>query len=191
VLRNYAPIQYLQNGVITQSFPLHYIATSTILAGNNVEPDADVPDLDYSIEATGEVILEAANTIHLQEGFRAKEGCNFRAFTAQQSVSIPCPPFYNNPVAARLTAATKSFGHASLKVTPNPTHSIITLSYGNNAVVADKVQVRDVLGKLVFEKSNFNSASDVISIGDCPNGVYAVTVTTAGMPVSVKLVLSK
>lgn len=194
VLRNYAPIQYLQNGIITQNIPLHYIATETILAGNNVATDSDVPDFDYSIEATGNVTLEAGNTVHLKEGFRAKAGSSFRAITAQQSIAIPCPPFAKNVVAARL-ANNKSNnqlqGVLDLQATPNPTQGAIILSYQGKAINAEKIVIRDVLGKIIFEKNQFNSLTDMINLNDEHNGIYMATIFDLGQMQTVKFVLQK
>ncbi|MBL7928430.1 MAG: hypothetical protein JNL47_03000, partial [Bacteroidia bacterium] len=47
VLRNNADVQYVQNGIITQTNPLNYIARQTIEAGHAVDPNTDQPQGNF------------------------------------------------------------------------------------------------------------------------------------------------
>ncbi|MBL0053651.1 MAG: hypothetical protein IPP29_20220 [Bacteroidetes bacterium] len=61
---------------------MHYIATSTILAGATVAAIVDDDDQlpgNYSIEPGGDVQFTAPDLISLRDGFSAKTGCTFKA----------------------------------------------------------------------------------------------------------------
>ena len=192
VLRNGAAFQYLQNGIITQTIPLHYTATNAILAGKDVETDNDVPKNDFSIEATGDVTLEASNTIYLKEGFRAKDGCSFRAFTQPQGFSVACPAFQSGPSPGnRLMNTEKSSGSlATLQALPNPSQQgLIKLSYSGLPINDKKIEVRNAMGKLIYQKNEFMSATDLINLTSEPNGLYLATVYFENRSESVKIIL--
>lgn len=76
VLRNFADVQYLQNGDITQTIPLHYKAMYEIYAGRSVDPDTDVPQQDYIIRSGADVTMQAGTAIYLEDGFTAEYGSN-------------------------------------------------------------------------------------------------------------------
>ncbi len=76
VLRNYNDVQYLQNGDITQTLPLHYKAIREIYAGSNVDPDQDIPKQNYIAQSGSNITLQAGEVIYLKEGFHAMSGSN-------------------------------------------------------------------------------------------------------------------
>lgn len=187
VLRNLAPIQYLQNGNITQSTALHYTATQDIFAGNNVDPDADINALsvnhDYKVQSGADVTLEANNTIYLKDGFSALSGSTFTAKIAATTLAAgtPCPSKAVYPrLAGNESTQNKKTMEDGLLAFPNPTSGILTLYNNNKPILAKEITITDAFGRTVFEKTNFNSMRDVIDFSSQPNGVYLAKVLSNG-----------
>ncbi len=187
VLRNLAPVQYLQNGNITQPAPLHYTATQDIFAGNNVDPDADINALsvnhDYTVQSGADVTLEANNTIYLKDGFSAMSGSTFTAkiATTPLASSGTCPDLsVNLRLAGTEKGSKKKTMQEGLQAYPNPTTGILKIVNNSRPVIAREITITDAFGRTVFEKINFNSLHDVIDFSTQPNGVYIAKVVNDG-----------
>jgi hypothetical protein len=191
VLRNYADVQYLQNGNITQATPLHYKAINEIYAGNNVEPDADVPQQDYVVQNGADVTLEAGDVIYLKDGFHAMAGSTFSAIASSPgSSSGPC-----TPVSISLRRAGEAGNNAktnenSIQAYPNPSARVFKLHQDFMPFAAHKITLLDTFGRTIFSKSNVNSFTDKIDLSDQPNGIYVALVNSDSKIQSIKLVVN-
>jgi len=146
ILRNYNATQYVQNGKITQPYNLHYIATSTILAGATVAAivdDDDQPIGNYTIEPVGDVQFTAPDLISLRDGFSAKTGCTFKAKCEDPGLLPDCPQQFNGNGGSKMMQ-NHFQPNANILfdgiVTPNPNDGLFTyrannFSHENNCTV--------------------------------------------------------
>jgi streptogramin lyase len=74
-------------------------------------------------------------------------------------------------VISTSTLGVNEFSEGSIKLFPNPTHSVLNLSV-NNGISLDKVIVVDISGKVVLEQTQNLSS---INVEKLPNGVYILT----------------
>jgi hypothetical protein len=191
VLRNYADVQYLQNGNITQATPLHYKAVNEIYAGNNVEPDADVPQQDYVVQNGADVTLEAGDVIYLKDGFHALAGSTFSAIASSPgSSSGPCTPVSVSLRRAGEAGSNTETKENSIQAYPNPSAGMFKLHQHFMPFAAHKITILDTFGRTIFSKSNFNSFTDKIDLSDQPNGIYVALVQSDSKIQSVKLIVN-
>ncbi len=176
VLRNYAPVQYLQNGSITQPYALNYFAVNEIYAGKNVDPDTDVPSNDYSIEPGADVTFQASDVIYLKDGFSAKQGCTFNAIIATTINTNGCPvPSSGERNSGNTQGYVQTQNHTAVTASPNPTTGTLRLLQNNKPFKAQHLKITDAFGRIVFSKKNYNSNSDAIDLSHQPNGIYLAT----------------
>ncbi len=199
VLRNYAPVQYLQNGKIVQTIPLHYKATDVINAGKAVthaQPtpfDTDDPQGDYSVEAGANVTLQAGNTIRLTDGFSVKAGATFHAYTGSIAQQGGCPVWGSGGgtrLAGKNTKANQQV-LTSITATPNPNSGHVSLMQNSLPIIASRLHITDAYGRTVYEKEDYNSATDAIDLSHQPSGLYMARCTVNGKAEMVKVVVSK
>ena len=199
VLRNYADIQYLQNGIISQTMALNYKATDKIIAGKDVTwsgatPfDIDVPQGDYSVENGADVTLQATNTIRLTDGFSVKAGGKFHAFTSSPGVpaTVCSTPSSLRMAAGKSNKSNHKISFFNLTATPNPSPGKLTLTQFNKPIIAQQLQITDTYGRTIFTKASYNSAHDAIDLSTQPNGLYIARCITNGEAHQVKFVVNK
>ncbi len=157
VLRNFKHIQYVQNGEITQNYPLQYIAASQIIAGNNVDiEDADAVQGDYEIKADADVIFRAGQSITLKPGFHAQTGSNFLATISVISTPLNCPQQNANPVNTRMATGINTFEAQVLKTEnfklyPNPASGNFSLEYQIDEPAM--ISIYNSIGNLISEEN--------------------------------------
>ena len=64
---------------------------------------------------------------------------------------------------------------------PNPTNEIVNIQLSGNLVESPKIKIYDIIGKLVYEKNNFdNFASQNLSfrVDNLTTGIYLISVQT-------------
>jgi len=163
---NYSPIQYVQNGNISQFIPLNYIATSSIVAEENVDPATDQPTGVYEIKAGANVTFTAGDYIHLTNGFYVSGG----DFHAVINENLPVPVFCNannsqnggNRVMQQ-PSDVQTQNLNSISVLPNPNHGTFTISIkGSNSIKA--VSLFDVTGRSIYYKNSLNEKSHEIQL---------------------------
>jgi hypothetical protein len=189
VLRNGATTQFVQNGLITQSYPLHYTAVGTIISGHHVDPDTDAPTGDYVIEPGASVSFTAGGVVILKDGFHAKQGSEFRATTGWVSNSN-CPPAGLRMAQPQAAAPESSLvkPHAKLWVYPNPGNGVFTLSSPDTNLLPAGIKVINNMGKVVFETRCHDAGCLSFDLGQLPAGVYLVRVQTGRDVLSARLV---
>ncbi len=180
VLKNYSNIQYVQNGIITQPYPLIYIAQDEIFSGQQVDPDINVPIGSYSIEPGANVTFRAANAIKLEDGFHAKNGSAFKAH---------CPTILYSPCTTTSAGSRNSVALTSLQspeniitqeqliVSPNPGTRIFKVEVKNN-IGNYFISITDIFGRKILEQ-NSNPGYLLFDIGNQPKGMYIVTAKTS------------
>lgn len=180
ILRNYASIQYVQNGEIEQPNALEYIALNAIISGNDVDPNTEQPDGKYKLHAGSNVTFRAGDYIHLTDCFSVQGG-DFHA-VIDENIAVPVPCF--NPNAQnggnRLgnTSAIdsgKNSHHDFLQVSPNPTTGDFKLTLQKGEMI-NEVLVFNSIGQQVY-KSNQEQLKEVtLSLSDSEKGLYLVQV---------------
>ncbi len=178
ILRNYSQVQNVQNGNIFQSIPLNYIATSHIIAGENVDPDTDQPTGIYEIKAGADVTFTAGDYIHLKDGFYVSGG----TFHAVINENLPIPGIcYTNNIQNGGNRAMQqlSIGQTSdlsnISVLPNPNHGTFTISMnGNNDINA--VSLLDITGRCVYFQNKLNEKSLQIQLNSDQSGLFIAKV---------------
>ncbi|MBL0054540.1 MAG: hypothetical protein IPP29_25195 [Bacteroidetes bacterium] len=111
---------------------MHYIATSTILAGATVAvnvDDDDQPIGNYTIEPVGDVQFTAPDLISLRDGFSAKTGCTFKAKCESPVMQPQCPPSLigsgGSKMAPQFAQQNKTNASSGI-IIPNPSNGIFT-----------------------------------------------------------------
>ncbi|HRS08795.1 MAG TPA: T9SS type A sorting domain-containing protein [Bacteroidia bacterium] len=192
VLRNYNDVQYLQNGDITQTLPLHYKAIREIYAGSNVDPDQDIPKQDYVAQGGSNITMQAGEVIYLKEGFHAMSGSNVHIMPTSPGGSAgPC----NLPIAARMAAATQQHQQKkyetlpALNIYPNPTANVVKLHNRFMPLKAERLVIVDVYGRTVYEQVNFNSILHTPDFSHEPDGMYMAKVMQQGKTETLKFMV--
>lgn len=186
ILKNYSNIQNLQRTKVIQDYELKYIALNEINAGNYVSSGND-----YTIEANNtDVKFEAGQTIRLEPGFTAKEGCKFVATCKPITYSTkicntPAQPSSsnrfsqtNNSNSSSATASFDKVGENSINLSPNPTTGIFALQVQNiNGEFT--YEVSDIYGRKVLS-NNSKLANTNIDLSEQPHGMYIVSLSANG-----------
>lgn len=77
---------------------------------------------------------------------------------------------------------------------PNPTNEIVNIQLSGNLVESPKIKIYDIIGKLVYEKNNFdNFASQNLSfrVDNLTTGIYLISVQTNDKTTTKKLIINK
>lgn len=82
------------------------------------------------------------------------------------------------------TLGTAEFTNTSLKLYPNPTHSIINIQT-SNSVVLDKISITDLTGKTVMEQTQ---NTNQVSVEKLASGVYILNGYSEGNKLRVKFI---
>lgn len=161
ILRNYSPVQYIQNGNISQSIPLNYIATSHIIAGENVDPDTDQPQGIYEIKSGADVTFTAGYYIHLTNGFYVSGG-DFHA-VINEHLPVPVICYSNNGSnggnRVQQPAASPQIEDSNIiSIAPNPNQGDFTINIkGMNSIKT--VSLFDITGRSIYHKNNLHQKS--------------------------------
>ncbi len=196
IAKNLSTHQYLQNTIITQPQLITYSATQQIHAGTNVDPDPNAVDLPYTIEAGGNIEFVAQDYIRLSDGFSAKQGCAFHAHIAPvpSSSSGSCPSWATSNGSTRLAGKNTIANQqvlTSITATPNPNSGHVSLMQNNLPIKANGLKITDTYGRTVYEKENYNSATDAIDLSRQPSGLYMARCTVNGRAEMVKVVVTR
>ncbi|MDQ3050585.1 MAG: T9SS type A sorting domain-containing protein [Bacteroidota bacterium] len=178
ILRNFSETQYIQNGDIVQTTPLSYIATSHIVAGENVDPDTDQSSGIYEIKAGANVTFTAGDYIHLTNGFYVSGG----DFHAVINENMPIPPIcYPNTIqnggnrTMQQSSADQKQHIDSISLLPNPNQGTFTISInGNNSIIA--VSLFDITGRCIYYQNKLNERSHEIQLNSDQSGLLIAKV---------------
>jgi hypothetical protein len=193
ILRNYAPVQYVQNGQIDQANPLEYIATWSIFSGNDVDPDTDQPTGDYNVLPGADVTFKAGSAIHLKDGFSVSGG-NFHAFI-EPNMAVPDQCIQSTRSMAtsnQITPPNKTTSkwNTSIKLSPNPTTGVTKIE-GLNNVNSSDILVYNTLGRRVFADQIASGSNEyLLDLNNFENGIYFVEVNSGGVVHKLKVVKS-
>ena len=77
----------------------------------------------------------------------------------------------------------------NFKLFPNPTSGILNLSFDSSKLIDASVTIYDLLGKLVYEKSNLNN-QDSIDLQNLEKGVYLAVISNGELSTTKKIILN-
>ncbi len=194
ILRNYDGTQYVQNGTITQPFPLEYIALSEIHAGENVDPDTDQPVGIYDVQPGADVTFKTAGFVHLANGFQTTGG-NFHAFTipvAEMNIPVPCnDEQFQGGGGERVALNSKhKYGNSPIRIYPNPASNQISItSPQTKSSKMVTLIISDIMGKQVYHHQQpvFSGITSA-DISIIPAGIYSLQVIGEKSQSSSKLI---
>ncbi|PHR69637.1 MAG: leucyl aminopeptidase [Lutibacter sp.] len=89
--------------------------------------------------------------------------------------------------SSSLNVAQNNF--ATFKLFPNPTNGILNLSFDTTKLSDTSIRFYDLLGKLVYEKSNLNN-HESINLQTLEKGVYFAVITNGNSRVTKKVILN-
>ena len=194
ILRNYANIQNLDYTDVIQDYELKYIAINEINAGNYVSSGND-----YTIEANNtDVKFEAGQTIRLEPGFTAKEGCKFVATCKPITYSTkicntPAQPsssnrlsLTNNSNASSITSRFEKVGDNSISISPNPTTGLFVIE-AQSIKGEFTYEVSDIYGRKVLSNTCI-LANTNIDLSEQPQGMYIVSLSAHGKQWAKKII---
>ncbi len=188
ILRNYENIQYVQNGNIIQSRPLHYIAWDAIVAGEQVDPNIDQPPGDYSIMPGSDVTFQTQGYIHLTNGFSVQGG-DFHALVSL-AIQSPLACSAQNRIvtqSAKENSRKKTIGvNYKASCVPNPNN-------GSMDIEADNMQsyvITNAIGQEVKRVDGINSNKEKIQLDEDSKGLHFVKViSNSGETAVVKVIV--
>lgn len=91
---------------------------------------------------------------------------------------------FNNPVGVK----NKTLSANSFIVYPNPASNQISINY---ATANDtKVQLRNTLGQVVYEKEYSGNVAEVLDVNTFANGSYVISITEKGQTVNKKMIIN-
>ncbi|MGR6088169.1 MAG: T9SS sorting signal type C domain-containing protein [Arcticibacter sp.] len=178
ILRNFSQVQYVQNGDIFQSVPLHYIATSHIIAGENVDPDADQPTGIYEIKAGADVTFTAGDYIHLTDGFFVSGG-NFHA-VINENLPVPVICYDNSGQnggnrVQQQTGSPQAGTSNFINLAPSPNHGFFAIDInGFNSISA--VSLFDLSGRIIYHKTELHEKSHEVLLPPNNKGLMIVKI---------------
>ncbi len=158
--------------------PLNYIATSQIIAGENVDPDTDQPIGIYEIKAGADVTFTAGDYIHLKDGFYVSGG-DFHA-VIDENLPVPAICYANNIQnggnrTMQQPSTDQTYNVNGISVLPNPNHGTFTISTnGNNSIRT--VSLFDITGRCVYYQNNLNAKSQEIQLNSDQSGLLIAKV---------------
>jgi hypothetical protein len=173
VLRNFADVQYVQNGIITQTTPLHYLAYQTIVAGDAGDPNSDQPQGIYEVQAGADVTFEAGDMIHLTNGFQVSGG-NFSAYTND---NIPGQPACYTALR-QLPSMPQDKKHTFIQdiqpiaIFPNPSSSGLFGIRFKHQPAGGELTVYNMTGMEVMRIKNITERQLTISLDGYARGIY-------------------
>jgi hypothetical protein len=91
---------------------------------------------------------------------------------------------FNNPVGIK----DKGIQNSSLIVYPNPATNFVSVNY--STINESKVQLRNPLGQLIFEKQFKGNVSEYMDLTKFANGSYIISITEKGETINKKLIIN-
>lgn len=160
------------------------VAWEDIIAGNHVTNEE--PYGDVIITSTANVSFRTGSSIHLEPGFRVNEHAYFHGYIE------PFEPINNTNVTTQsLSNAndsnemknilfqeqnTDSFIESNVSIYPNPNAGIFNISFLQHNDVPITIEVRNIVGALVFNKEINGVNSCQVDISTFPSGIYFVNI---------------
>ncbi|MBA3662902.1 MAG: choice-of-anchor B family protein [Bacteroidetes bacterium] len=95
---------------------------------------------------------------------------------------------YTNSTCINVGIKASSNSTANFIFYPNPANDRIALNYNTNSSCT--VQIKNMLGRLVFEKKYEGMVSDYVDVKQLDNGTYILTVTENSQSITKKLVIN-
>jgi choice-of-anchor B domain-containing protein len=203
----YVDVQNLSNIQPVQTFNPHPNTTphNPYLIGNNKAIISCYQDgLNiYDISAPGSATLAGYFDTHPQGGFNvgnyfsADYRGNWGAYPYLPSGIIVAQDMQNgifilDPTAAYNNIATEIKSNLNVKNNfmfyPNPASDVIAVNFKTQNI--SKLELRNSLGQLVFEKQFTSSVCDYMDVSKFANGSYILSITEKGETINKKLIIN-
>ncbi len=110
--------------------------------------------------------------------------CVGQVTTINTTLAAPCSTLNVNDITKNI----------EFTIYPNPTNEIVNLQLSGSLVESPKVKIYDMIGKLVYEKNNFdNYATQNLSfrVDHLTTGIYLISVQTNDKTTTKKLIINK
>jgi len=189
---------YLQNQIVNLG-KYQYESKQIIYAGKNVDPDITAPQGDYIVDVGGEVVCVAENKVILKDGFRAKAGSKFHAYTTLFVDAPPCPPMrlQNNAGSGNSSQEQEVKANNNprllLSLSPNPSNGIVhSIIYDANDLekMNYNLSVTNIMGDEIYHVSNIKSQMPYdLDLSKYPKGLYFVKVQSADKLFTEKIII--
>jgi hypothetical protein len=176
ILRNHTNIQYVQNGIITQPYNLHYTAFEQIIAGDNVDLNNDATDGPYNLEPNSDVDFQSEFSISLMPGFHAKSGSSFRAFIEPLNLLPACISSWKLSNPNITEEENSNVDNIEIIVYPNPNSGIFTIKPKSTNFSGEKIEVYDLCGKIVYNKEFTINFPVLLDLQYLKAGIYIIEV---------------
>jgi len=176
-LPNYIPpILYLQNMIINENESL-FEAIDQIFAGNTV---TFPPYGDVIVTRNASVTFRAGERIFIKPGFHVYEGAYFYANIEpydqvyESNSTLIIPSLVNNIQQTEDFVSKDTFLESSISIYPNPNTGVFNISFSNIPEELITVEVRNMMGAIVFNKVLNGESSCHVDISNYPIGLYCV-----------------
>ncbi|MFH1005695.1 MAG: T9SS type A sorting domain-containing protein [Bacteroidota bacterium] len=204
---------YLQNQKVNK--PAVYEARNSITSGSDVDP-VKTPSIrtlpgDYTIiPSCSDITFRAGEKVTLKDGFSAKMGSKFRAYTDTMCKVCANAMRYASNSNAKLEPVTNSVSSAEHKyvnlpnqlsdivITPNPMSGLFTLQIPTSFLIMERnsneksceLFIYSSLGQLIRHQT-LTSPSTKIDLSSQPNGIYFIHIKTEQESFTQKLIIQK
>lgn len=132
------------------------------------------PENDVDVES----LVEMQNMLILKHWYTEDD---------QGVLTYVCDYIYDYDFIGTAGVNTQGFNVDNLRMFPNPSSDIITITNDNSIIT--NIDVIDTTGKLVIKKSNLNNKETNMDISSLQSGVYLIRVSTSKGIVTDKLVV--
>nr|WP_315030532.1 3-coathanger stack domain-containing protein [uncultured Chryseobacterium sp.] len=189
------------NGVLGFPYDVKFCCPDHLYIDTNViAPNVDLQSADHTITAVNvisngsQAVYHAGKFVLLNPGFNSEGGSDFYAYIEgckpEQTVKPKDDSYYidlnadpNNTKSIRKESIQSQ---RSLQIFPNPNTGIFTVSV--DKIGTGSLQVSDVNGKTVFEKSFKNEKEIGVNIQSLPSATYIVKVFSDNEIITQKII---
>ncbi|MBI4932224.1 MAG: T9SS type A sorting domain-containing protein [Bacteroidetes bacterium] len=189
---------YLQNATINQG-KYQYESKGIVYAGKNVNPDITVTQGNYIVDVGAEVVCVAENKIILKDGFKAKDGSKFHAYTTLFVDAPPCPPMrlQNNAGSGNDSQEQEVQANNNprllLSLSPNPSNGIVhSIIYDANDLqkINYNLSITNIMGNEIYHLSSVKSQMPYdLDLSKYPKGLYFVKVQSINKIFTEKIII--
>lgn len=166
--------------------------TTAVVAGNTDSQQAQFTiTASNTIESTANARYHAGTSVILSNGFHSKSGSIFRAYIEGCSgiyFGRESSENYDNS-SDYSSQSEKSLSNYDIKIYPNPTNSLVTITADNYTI--NKLIVNSVDGKQIFSKEIDPTYSFELDASNFTNGIYILTIETKEGTVFTKKLVKK
>ena len=154
-----------------------FTTSNTITIGPNVTFQNTSPGF-------GNITVTAGNRITALPGTKAESGSYFHAYISNNGPCRPGPKSmlnnsFNSPENNNSIVNSSSNSVSELLIFPNPSQGFITIKYQNQSLINAKLQIFNMVGKIVYEDQIKKQLSVHLDLSEFTEGLYIIKLSNS------------